>query len=160
MAPAAIGAHPDGAGGERESEEEPAEEPHERRRYRARRRTEEGGEKPRFEEERLPAECVEGLPHVDDREIERPEQEPDREGERRRQPVRNSGDYRQRKHDPGDGHRDQQAIRITEMEQARRLLEAHASEELCDREETVLPEERAELLEHHHEGDEVDEAEP
>src|SRR4051812_19725051 len=160
IAPAAIAAHLDEPGAELEAEEEPAEEPHERRRYRARRRTKEGGEKPRFEEERLPAECVEGLPHVDDREIERPEQEPDRHGDRRRQPVRNSGEYRQRKHDPGDGDRDQQAIRITEVEEARRPPEAHASEESWDREETVLAEERAELLEHHHEGDEVDDAEP
>src|SRR5207237_4838233 len=87
IAPARIAAQLDEPGAELETEEEPAEEPDEYRGHRGRGRTEERGEKACLEQQRPPSEPVEDLPNGDDRQVQRPQHEPDGDGERRRPAI-------------------------------------------------------------------------
>ena len=159
IAPARIAAHLDQAGAELEAEEQPAEEPDERRGHRAPRRSEKGGEKAGLEQQRFPAEGIERLADVDDRQIERPEYEPDGDGQRRGPAIGQPGDDRERQDDAGDRDRSQQPVRVAEMEQAGRVEKACALQIARHRKQAALAEQSRELLERDGEGDQIDQPE-
>src|SRR5206468_1663551 len=76
------------------------------------RRTEERGEEPGLEQHRLPPERVEGLPDVDDREVERPEQEPRRDRQPDGSRLGEAEERGGREKDSDDGDRTKEAIAV------------------------------------------------
>src|SRR5439155_14155349 len=86
--PAAIAAQLDQTGAELDPENYPAKEQDQRPRGNCGTGAEEDGEKACLQEQRLPPERVEDLTDIDDRLVERPEREPDRNRDPRR---RNGG---------------------------------------------------------------------
>ena len=75
--PTGVAAELDQSGAELHPKQQPAEHPDDDQGGSHHRGPEEDPEKPGFQQERLPAEAIERLPDVDDRQVERPEHEPD-----------------------------------------------------------------------------------
>ena len=154
--PASVAPHLDEASPELDTEREPSvQEDHERRRC-IRVAAEEDRQESGLEEERFPAEGVEGLSDVDDREVERPDHDPRQHRQRQRERLGNpeqqrSGDGRTA---PGDDA--EQPVRITPLEDAGRAQERHRGDEARHGQQSTLTEQRAELLDRHEEPDQVD----
>jgi hypothetical protein len=90
VAPARIATKLDQAGPELHSEREPAKEQQDKRRRCDLIVAQEDAEESRLEEERLPPERIERLPHVDDRQVERPQHEPRCHRDRQRHDIAGS----------------------------------------------------------------------
>ena len=159
VTPAGVAAELDQAGAELHPEEQPAHEPDRQRRGRHAVRSEEHGEETGLEQERLPPEGVEGLAHVDDRQVQPPQRRPHehRRPQRRclREPCHDGGG--QRDTGPRDGGGE--AVGPAPVEEARRLAKGHQPQETRRRQEAVVTDQRAELVDGDQERDEVDDAE-
>ena len=159
VAPAAIAAHLDQPRAELDPKEEPSEQHDEREERCHARGAEEDREEPGLAQERFPAERVEGLADVHDREIERPERRPPRHRERERKKVGRADDRARGKGEPGPRDREKDSIGVTDVEEARRATERDRTNEIGNGEQPVLAEEGTELVDRDQERDEIDRGE-
>ena len=155
VAPAAIAAQLDHPGAELDAEHEPAKQQDERPRGDRRPGAEEDGQEPGFEEERLPAERVKDLAHVDDRLVQDPEREPDEDREPRRRHIGKASHHGEAEHEATPCHSQQQPVRVAEVEEARGLEKGHPAQEQRHRQQSLFAEQRPELVDGDQERDAV-----
>ena len=159
LAPASVAAHLDETGAELHAKQQPAQQPHDQHRRRCVERPEKDRQKPGLEEQRLPAEAVEDLADVDDRQVQRPEREPHGHRHRQRRALRKREQHARCQQHAAPSHRKKEAVRVPHVEQARCLPErCHAQKPWCG-EQAVLAEQWAELIDRNQERDEIDECE-
>src|SRR5439155_9069952 len=145
VAPAAVATELDQTRAELDAEEQPAEQDEQWQRGRSRRVPQEDRKKSGLEEQRLPAEPVEGLAHIHERQVQRPQRQPEEQRQRQRPGLRQSayGDRRERDPDPGRDLRE--LVGVAQLEQARRTSERDGGNEPRDWKQAMLAEERNEL---------------
>ena len=155
VAPAGIAAQLDQPGAEHQAEQDPSVHPDEPEARRGRGPAEEDGEKAGLEQERLPAESVEGLADVDEREIEEPQRAPDDRGGDRAALLGPRAQRQDSERNAGPRSDPERRIGGGEKEKARRRAERDKLGEARDGQQAALAEQRHELIGRHGERDEV-----
>src|SRR5262244_2492686 len=156
-APARIASQFDESCPEHHPEEQPAEEDKGKEGRRGIRRPEEGGQKPGFQQNGLPAEGVESLPHIHERKVEQPEGSPDAHRDAAPEPFRESDKRREGKRHAEPAVRGKGGILWQPVKDARHLPERDLRDELRHRKKASLTKEGVELVEHRQKGGKIDE---
>ena len=158
--PARIAAELDQAGAELHPEEQPAEHPdHDQRRSHPG-RPQEDPQKTSLQQQRFPAEGIEGLPDIGDRQIERPEREPDQHPHKQGRRVDQPDDDQCRQGDAKRSGGRQESVGVPKVKKTGGLPEGHPAEKARGRKQASLAEQRAKLIEGDQEGDQVDHTQP
>jgi hypothetical protein len=160
VTPAAVAAELDQPGSELDPEQQPAVQPQHQGGRGGGGRAEEDGQEPGLEQQRLPAEAVERLADVDDRQVHGPQGQPDSHRHPGRPGVGEAGQGGRGQPGPGPGDHGQEPVRVVEVEQARRPAEGDGGQEPGCRLEAPFPQQRAELVGRHQERDQVDGGQP
>ena len=160
VTPAAVAAELDQPGPELDPEQQPPVQPqHQGGRGRGG-RPEEDGQEAGLEQQRLPAEAVEGLADVDHRQVQRPQGQPDGQRQPGRTGLGQADQGGRGQPGPGPGDQGQEPVRVVELEEAGGPAERDGGQEPWCRLEAPLPQQRAELIGRHQEGDQVDGGQP
>ncbi len=156
IAPATVAAQFDQPRAELDPEQQPAQQPERQDGRRDLVVAEERGEQAGLQQQRLPSEGVPGLPDVDDRQVEHPQQHPEQHRRPERYEVAGPGQHGcgERAARPGDGG--EEAVGVAQVEQARRVPEPRPGEQAGYREHPVLTDQGPELAGGGEEPDQVD----
>ena len=117
-------------------------------------------EEPRLEQQGFPAEPVELLADVDDREIQQPRGRARRASGARAARLGEGPAPAQRPAATPIQPSPEEAIGVVQVEQARRVAKAEAAKEAGGREQATLAQQRGELVQRAHEGEQVGQPEP
>lgn len=155
LPPARVAPHLDQPGAELHPEQHPAQQEEDDDRWGHLVVAEEDREETHLQQQRLPPERVPRLADVDDRQIQRPGNEPQQHSAPERQLRVQACDQRHRHRAARPGPGRVEAVRVVPVEHARRVTERHALHETGDRQHPALPDQRAELHRRAQERDEV-----
>ena len=116
--------------------------------------------KQRLAEQHLPAEAVERLADVHDRQVAEPEREEHEHRHPRRPELRQADDDGCREHHARDRERHEAPVGVPPAEHARPAQPRREPQQLGHRQQPVLAEQRTELVQRREEGDERERAHP
>ena len=119
-------------------------------------RAKEDRQKTRLQQERLPAEGVERLADVDDRQIQHPQHQPDQHRQPGGSGLRQTHHERRRQHYPEPRHRSQKSVGVVKVEEAGRLAHRRHRHEAGGWQQAVLAKKCWKLVGRDEKRDQVD----
>ena len=101
---------------------------------------------PRFEQDGLPAESVEGLADIDEGNVEQPQRRPYGRREQCRVTIGNAGNHQAGEHDSEPGRDGEYGVLRREVKEARGFTKWDLADPVGDRQQSAFPGQRLELI--------------
>ena len=153
IAPAGIAAQLDQARAEHHAEFHPAQDQKGKHVGRGCALAQKDRAEPGLEQHGFPTISVEDLPHIHERDVERPQRGPNGRGDAKAEAAGKAGERHQRERDAAPRNRRECRVFGEEIKQAGRIGERNLLDEVGNRQQPVFAEQRPELVQRHQECD-------